>query len=202
MKLFLGISGASGTIYGAALLRALIRSGHAVSVCLSDGAIAVIREEDGIAATGREEVIGAFFDRHGVEVDGGDIVDPADMASAFASGSSLAQAAVVCPCSMSTLASMATGITRNLIHRTADVMLKEGRPLVVVPRETPLSDIHLENMLKLKRAGAHIVPAMPAFYSRPETIDEMTDFVAGKVLDVLGIEHKLFQRWGGQAGRG
>jgi 4-hydroxy-3-polyprenylbenzoate decarboxylase len=197
MKLFVGISGASGTIYGAGLLRALEQNGHDVSVCISDGAVEVLRQEDGILASSRIDAIAEFFERHGVSMRAEEVIDPDDMASAFASGSSLAEAAVVCPCSMSSLASMAAGITRNLIHRTADVMLKEGRPLVIVPRETPLGDIHLRNMLTLSQAGAHIVPAMPAFYHRPESIEDMVEFVAGKVLDVLRIEHSLFQRWGG-----
>jgi 4-hydroxy-3-polyprenylbenzoate decarboxylase len=197
MRLFIGISGASGTIYGAGLLRALLQTEHEISVCISNGAVAVMREEDSIPATGREEVIGEFFDRHGVDFSVEDVIDQSDMGSQFASGSSLAEAAIVCPCSMSTLASMAAGITRNLIHRVADVMLKEGRPLVVVPRETPLNEIHLNNMLTLKRAGAHIVPAMPAFYQQPASIDDMVEFVVGKALDVLQIEHSLFQRWGG-----
>src|SRR5450759_2148873 len=119
------------------------------------------------------------------------------MADVFASGSSLAGAAIICPCSMSTLASIAAGVTRNLIHRVADVMLKERRPLVMVPRETPLSEIHLENMLKLARMGVRMIPAMPAFYSQPRSIDDLVNFVVGKVLDSLGIENALYQRWSG-----
>ena len=103
---------------------------------------------------------------------------------------------VVCPCSMGTLARIASGISGNLIERSADVMLKEHRPLLLVPRETPLSDIHLENMLKLSRSGARIIPAMPAFYSRPETVLDLVDFVVGKVLDQLGVENDLYKRWG------
>ncbi|RJQ42776.1 MAG: UbiX family flavin prenyltransferase [Gaiellales bacterium] len=197
MKVFVGISGASGAIYGAGLLRALLAAGSEVSVCISDGAIEVIRAEDGIGAGSRGEVVSAFFQRHSVTLDPAALIDTGDMASAFASGSALAGAAVVCPCSMSTLGSIAAGITRNLIHRVADVMLKEGRPLVLVPRETPLSAIHLENMLRVKRAGAAIVPAMPGFYQRPESIDDLVDFNSGKVLDVLGIRHELFNRWDG-----
>ena len=100
---------------------------------------------------------------------------------------------------MSTVAGIAAGITSNLIHRVADVMLKESRPLVIVPRETPLSEIHLRNMLTLRRAGVQVVPAMPAFYIHPGSIDDLVDFVVGKVLDVLGIGHELFDRWEGKA---
>ncbi|MHB0914915.1 MAG: UbiX family flavin prenyltransferase [Thermoleophilia bacterium] len=197
MRVFVGISGASGTIYGGALLRALLETGNDVNACVSRGALAVIRAEDGIEAASRGELIDAFFARHGVGLKAADVIDPDDMASAFASGSALADAAVICPCSMSTMGSIAAGITRNLIHRAADVMLKEGRPLLIVPRETPLSEIHLANMLTLKRAGAAVIPAMPGFYQRPESIGDLVDFVTGKVLDVLGIDHELFPRWGG-----
>lgn len=196
MKVFVGISGASGAIYGAALLRALVGTGNEPSACVSSGAIEVIRAETGVPDGSRDDVVKAFFAQNSVATDRVAIVDPEDMSSAYASGSSLAAAAVVCPCSMSTLGSIAAGVTRNLIHRVADVMLKEGRPLLLVPRETPLSSIHLENMLKVKRAGAAVVPAMPGFYHRPETIDDLVDFVVGKVLDGLGIEHDLFRRWG------
>jgi len=105
---------------------------------------------------------------------------------------------VICPCSMGTLARIACGVSGNLIERSADVMLKERRPLLLVPRETPLSDIHLENMLKLSRSGARIVPAMPAFYTRPGSVLEMVDFVVGKLLDQLGIANDLYKRWDGQ----
>ena len=199
MKVFVGISGASGTVYGAGLLRALLATGNEPSVCISSGALAVIRAEDRIEADSREEVISAFFRHYSIDLEAAAAISPDDMANSFASGSSRAAAAVICPCSMSTLASIAAGITRNLIHRVADVMLKEGRPLLVVPRETPLSEIHLANMLALKRAGAAVIPAMPGFYHHPESIDDLVDFVTGKVLDVLAIEHEMFQRWSGSS---
>ena len=200
MKIFVGISGASGSIYGGRLLRALSQSENEITVCISEGAIAVIREEEGLVVAedaGRDEVAAAFLSHYELGGDGLRLVEPADMASSFASGSSLAEAAVICPCSMSTLASISSGVTRNLIHRVADVMLKESRPLVMVPRETPLSEIHLRNMLRARRAGALVVPAMPGFYHHPQTIEDLIDFVAGKVLDQLKIPNRLYQRWEG-----
>lgn len=197
MKVFVGISGASGTVYGAGLLRALLATGNEPAVCISEGALAVIRAEDGIVAGSREQTTAAFYERHGIGLEAAAAIDPSDLTSAFASGSALAAAAAVCPCSMSTLGSIAAGITRNLIHRVADVMLKEGRPLLLVPRETPLSQIHLRNMLAVRRAGAAVIPAMPGFYHRPQSIDDLVDFIAGKILDNLGIDHSLFERWGG-----
>ena len=146
------------------MLKALIHSENEVTVCVSDGALEVIRLEERLetgGVSGRDEIISAFLRWHGVDEGKLELAGPGDMASTFASCSSLAAAAVVCPCSMSTLASIACGVTRNLIHRVADVMLKESRPLVLVPRETPLSDIHLRNMLKVKRSGAVVAPAMP-----------------------------------------
>ncbi|MCL4473632.1 MAG: UbiX family flavin prenyltransferase [Actinobacteria bacterium] len=200
MKIFVGISGASGSIYGGRLLKALSQSGNEITVCISDGAVAVIREEEDLAVAadaGRDEVTAAFLSHHELGGGGLRLVEPSDMASSFASGSSLAEAAVICPCSMSTLASISAGVTRNLIHRVADVMLKESRPLVMVPRETPLSEIHLLNMLRARRAGALVVPAMPGFYHHPQTIEDLVDFVAGKVLDQLKIPNRLYERWEG-----
>ncbi|MBE0429340.1 MAG: UbiX family flavin prenyltransferase [Thermoleophilia bacterium] len=204
MKIFVGITGASGQIYGGRLLRALHSGGHEVTACFSNGSIEVIRAEDlagaGLEGASREEVINAFLDSHGLA--GEDIASaaPDDMSSPFASGSFLAAASIICPCSMSSLASIACGVTRHLVHRVADVMLKEGRPLVIVPRETPLGEIHLRNMLRLKQAGARMVPAMPAFYHRPRNVDGLADFMAGKIMDSLGIGHDLFQRWNGLEG--
>lgn len=202
MKIFVGITGASGSIYAGRLLRALESSRLDVTTCFSDAAVEVLRSETGSAdKTGtvgsRDAVLQAFAKSHGLAASMETPASPQRMGDAYASGSHLADAVIVCPCSMSTLACIASGITRNLIHRAADVMLKESRPLLLVPRETPLSEIHLRNMLTLKRAGARIIPAMPGFYHNPESIEDLADFVAGKVLDSIGIEHQLFQRWGG-----
>lgn len=214
MKIFVGISGASGSIYGGRLLQALSESGIDTTVCVSNGAVQVIRAEgkplEGLSAiesggsgaapgpdTMRDEVIADFLESHGVANSNIKLANPGDMASAFASGSSLADAAIVCPCSMSTLASIASGVTRNLIHRVADVMLKESRTLALVPRETPLSEIHLGNMIRVRRAGALMIPAMPGFYHHPETVEDLVDFVVGKVLDSLHIHNELFGRWQG-----
>lgn len=203
MRIFVGISGASGSIYAGRLLRALEQLGHDATACFSDAAIEVFLSEEGGAAVndpgGRDAAMELFARRYGLAAAIDDPALPERMGDAFASGSSLAEAAIICPCSMSTLACMASGFTRNLIHRVADVMLKESRPLLLVPRETPLSQIHLRNMLKLSRAGARIIPAMPAFYHDPQTIEDLADFVVGKVLDSLDIRHELFARWKGPA---
>jgi 4-hydroxy-3-polyprenylbenzoate decarboxylase len=199
MRIFVGITGSSGVIYGGRLLRALERPDLDVTTCISDGAVDVMRAEE-LSATGgmdRAGVIKGFGERHGLTRSLERLVEPGDMANEFASGSAMADAAVVCPCSMSSLASVANGITRNLIHRVADVMLKESRPLALVPRETPLSEIHLRNMLAARRAGALLIPAMPAYYHHPRTIEDLADFVAGKVLDSIGVSHELFRRWQG-----
>ncbi len=202
MRLFIGISGASGSIYGGRLLRALAGGGHEVSACFSTAAVEVVRHEEfdsGLKLLGApaDQVLEAFFSRHGILPRQLEVILPDNIGHAFSSGSSLVEAAVICPCSMSTIASIAAGISSNLIQRVADVMLKESRPLVVVPRETPLSEIQLRNLYVIKKAGAQVVAAMPAFYHNPQTIEEMADFIVGKVLDVLGIDHGLFRRWEG-----
>jgi len=124
-----------------------------------------------------------------------ELYDALDRGATPASGSAPSRGMVVCPCSMGTLASIAAGTSRNLVERAADVALKERRPLILVPRETPLSLIHLENMTRLTRAGATIMPAAPGFYNRPQSIEELVDFVAARVLDHLGVEHSVGRRW-------
>lgn len=204
MKIFVGISGASGSIYAARLLKALDQGGYEITLCVSNGAVEVMRyearpapEEAPAQALSRQQVINSFLASSGIGPDPLWLVSPDTMSNAFASGSSLGDAAIICPCSMSTVGSLAAGITRNLIHRVADVMIKESRPLLIVPRETPLSEIHLRNLLTLRQAGVQVVPAMPAFYHEPRTIEDLADFVVGKVLDVLKIRHELYNRWEG-----
>jgi 4-hydroxy-3-polyprenylbenzoate decarboxylase len=128
-----------------------------------------------------------------------ELYDSLDRGATPASGSAPSAGMVVCPCSMGTLASIAAGTSRNLVERAADVALKERRTLLLVPRETPLSAVHLRNMLRLTRAGAVVLPAAPGFYHRPETIEDLVDFLVARILDHLGVEHALVRRWGGSA---
>jgi len=177
MKVLVAITGASGVIYGKRLLEVLKEKKIDASCVLSDSAKKIIAYE-------LEEF---DFEHHREN----------EIAAPFASGSHKIDSMVVIPCSMKTLATIANGITSNLIARSADVTIKEGRKLVIVPRETPLNAIHLENMLKLSRLGVTILPPMPGFYHNPKSIDDLVDFIVGKVLDVLGIENDLFNRWEG-----
>ena len=193
----LAFTGASGAPYGLRLLQALLASGERVHLMLSRPAQVVIGTETDLSLPGRPAEIARYLaDRYGAEPDRLRVYGPEEWTSPLASGSATARAMVVCPCSMGTLASIAQGLARTLIERAADVMLKERRPLVLVPRETPFSTIHLENMLRLSRAGAVILAANPAFYHRPQTVDELVDYVVARVLDHLGIEHPLGPRWG------
>lgn len=196
--LFVALTGASGSMYGLRLAEQLSLNGFQVTFCASCSGTAVCREETGLDLSGDlDKALQRLYDH--LEVDSGiSLVHPDDLFCGAASGSSAPDAMVICPCSMGTLGRIAGGISGNLIERGADVMLKERLPLLLVPRETPLSDIHLENMLKLSRAGARIIPAMPGFYGRPEAVLDLVDFVVGKVLDQLGIENDLYTRWGAE----
>ena len=195
------LTGASGAAYGARLLGVLLERGCDVRVVLSDTGRLILREEMGIDLD-RTDLAGALEERFGERIRAGRLMPYRndDFTAPMASGSSASDAMIVVPCSMKTLSGIASGASLDLIQRTADVMMKERRPLVLVPRETPLNAIQIENMLLLARLGVHIVPAMPAFYQRPERIDDLVDFMVGKVLSVLGIEHDLFRSWG--AGEG
>ncbi|HWK88409.1 MAG TPA: flavin prenyltransferase UbiX [Longimicrobium sp.] len=183
-----GITGASGAPYAVRLLRALNESGAAVRLIVSGYGWRLLAEESGIADEAALRAATGDWSR--VE-----LYDALDRGATPASGSAPSRGMVVCPCSMGTLASIAAGTSRNLVERAADVALKERRPLVLVPRETPLSLIHLENMTRLTRAGATILPAAPGFYHRPQSIGDMVDFVAARILDHLGVEHTVGRRW-------
>ena len=185
MKIVLGITGASGAPYAKRILDVLARTNDVeVAACLSETAPEVWALE--IGGDVREHLASLGVPCFGLR----------DYRAPFASGSAGWNAMIVVPCSMSTVARVAHGISDSLLTRAADVMLKEKRALVVVPRETPLSLVHLENMTALARAGATIVPAMPAFYGKPATLADAIDTVVGRILDHLGVEHDLLRRWG------
>jgi len=183
MRIVLSVTGASGVLYGVRLAEELEKSGSELVIVLSDAGRRVLGEEvpDGVA---RLEKAGRVVSEHEIGAD-------------VSSGSARFDAAVICPCSMKTLSAIANGYAYNLICRNADVAIKERRKLILVVRETPLSLIHLENMLKLSRLGVVILPASPGFYHRPRTLDELVNHVVGKVLDQLGIESNLYARWTG-----
>ena len=199
-RIVLAMTGASGAVYGLRLGEELLRAGVHLSLLTSTAGRMVLREECGLDwQGGAVEVAGKIEDYFRVKCQ--DVRLPAyfdenDFWAPIASGSNAPDAMVICPCSMGTLARIAAGNSGNLLERCADVVLKERRTLVVVPRETPLNEIHLENMLRLARMGVRVVPPMPAFYTRPQSIDDLVNFVVGKVLDSLGIEHALYRPWG------
>jgi 4-hydroxy-3-polyprenylbenzoate decarboxylase len=189
----LAMTGASGAPYAIRLLKVLCHLGHTVHLSISLSAVQVIREEVGLAIS-----LDSFDPSVFGDLGTGRLVyhHHRDFSSGIASGSFLTSAMVVAPCSMSTLGSIAHGITTNLITRAADVHLKERRKLILVPRETPLSLIHLENMVQATRAGAVVLPAMPGWYHRPNTVEDLIDFVVGRICDQLGVPNRLSARWG------
>ena len=194
MRVFLGITGASGAPYAARLVDALAAADCEVGVSASAAGVQVLATElYGDPHLPRDEVLARFTERAGGAAT---IYDPHDYSAPDASGSAPVDGYVVCPCSMATAGTIATGGEANLIHRAAGVALKEGRKLVLVPRETPLSTIHLENLLKLRQAGAVILFAAPGFYHGAETIDDLVDFVAGRCLAQLGLDTTLVKPWG------
>lgn len=200
-----GITGASGSIYAQHLLQHLCASPEVVRIDLiiSQAGVRVVGEELGVNVAGTERRV--VRELLGVDSDKVIVHSVADIGATVASGSYLSDAMVIVPCSMGSLAAIAHGITRDLIHRAADVFLKESRPLILVPRETPFNAIHLENMLKLARLGVRIIPAMPSFYHHPQTIDDLVEHFTHRLLDHLGVAHKQQTRWeGGKAtgGRG
>jgi flavin prenyltransferase len=196
----LAITGASGAVYGLRLGEELLRAGARLSLLISKAGSMVLREECGLEWQGDTTAVAGKFKEHFAEKSAAyrspAYYDENDFLAPIASGSNAPDALVICPCSMGTLSRVAAGNSGNLLERCADVILKERRTLVMVPRETPLNEIHLANMLKLARMGVRIVPAMPAFYSHPRSIDDLVNFMVGKVLDVLSIENDLYKRWG------
>jgi len=190
------ITGASGAIYGIRLVEELLAAGNRLSLLLSGSGRIVLKEELGLDWSGDEETMNRTVRAHfKAAADALTYYNEGNFFSPLASGSAAPDAMIVAPCSMGTLARIAAGLSGNLLERAADVMLKEGKPLLLLPRETPFSAIHLENMLKLARLGVRIVPAMPGFYSHPQSIDDIVNFVVGKMLDQLGLKGDLFTRW-------
>jgi len=193
----LALTGASGMAYGLRLLECLLAAGTNVHLLYSQAAHIVAKQEMDLTLPARApEAERQFTERYHAKAGQLRVFGKEDWFAPVASGSNPADAMVVCPCSMGTLAAVAAGLADNLIERAADVMLKEGRKLVLVPRETPLSVIHLENMLRLARAGAVILPANPGFYHQPQGVDEVIDFIVARILDQLGVKHELMARWG------
>ncbi len=182
VKLAIAITGASGVVYGKRLLEVLHNKEIETHLVISNAAKEIIKHELGTSEKTIEKLA-----NHIHEID--------DWSSPIVSGSFKTDGMVIVPCSMKTLAGIANGFAENVILRAADVMLKEKRMLILVPRETPLNSIHLKNMLDLANQGVHIVPAMPAYYHKPKKIDDLVDFVVGRILDILEIEHSLYRRW-------
>jgi 4-hydroxy-3-polyprenylbenzoate decarboxylase len=200
MKHFVvGITGASGSIYGLRLIEELLKNGQRVSVLLSNAGRQVLAYETGLQLAQDPADGLRQLRRHFAAAEELQHYADNDFFAPLASGSSAADAVIICPCSMGTAGRIAAGLSDSLLERVADVALKEQKQLLLVPRETPFNRIHLENLLRLCKAGAQILPAMPAFYQQPQTVAELVDFVVGKTLDNLGIAHQLFQRWGDDA---
>ncbi|MCW2977318.1 MAG: ubiX [Actinomycetia bacterium] len=194
MHVFLGITGASGAPYAARLLEALAAADCEIGVSASSAAIEVMATElYGNARLSRDETLARLLEPVGDAVT---VYDPNDWKAPYASGSAKVDAYIICPCSMGTLGTIASGAMQNLIHRAASVALKEERRLVLMPRETPLSAIHLRNMLTLREAGATILFLAPGFYHGAETVADLVDFIVARTLDQLGLENALAKRWG------
>jgi len=196
--LVLAITGASGIPYGVRLLEVLLRAQRTVHLTISASGAEVVWQElerrldlDNFALADLLGDKAAIAGPHQVHYH-----HYRDFRAGIASGSFLTGGMIVCPCSMGTVAAIAHGLSQNLIHRAADVHLKEKRPLVLVPRETPFNLVQLRNLTACVEAGATVLPAMPAFYTRPKTLEDMVDFIVGRICDHLGVEHRLFERWG------
>lgn len=194
-RYIIALTGASGIAYGLGLIEQLLQGEHEVHLVVSEPAALVLHQEMDWQHDGPlEGLLRAYLPPGNLYY-----YNNSDIGARIASGSFVTEAMVIIPCTMSTLAAVANGLSNNLIERSADVMLKEQRPLILVPRETPLSAVHLRNMLTLAELGVAIVPAMPAFYHRPQSVEEIINFMVGKVLDVLKIPHQIFRRYDGRS---
>jgi 4-hydroxy-3-polyprenylbenzoate decarboxylase len=195
----IAVTGASGAIYATRTLAALLSRAVHVELVISDFGRRLLRDELGEQVS-VERLVPFLVEKYGPDVSSGTLTchSNRDLGATLASGSHGCSGMAIVPCSMKTLAGVAHGLSRNLVERAADVMLKERRPLVIVPRETPMSLPQLRNMVLCAEAGALILPAMPAFYQRPRTLDDLADFIAGKILAALGFEHDLYPPWTGR----
>ncbi len=199
--LVLALTGASGAPYGVRLLQVLLEAGRTVHLCISPAGAEVILQELGRSVHLDNFDPADLLGQSAAQLAGADLRyhHYRDFRAGIASGSFLTAGMAVCPCSMGTAAAIANGLSENLIHRAADVHLKERRRLVLVPRETPLGLVQLRNLATCAEAGATVLPAMPAFYTRPRSVQDVVDFVVGRVCDQLGVAHDLLRRWGGDA---
>ena len=197
-SIVLAITGASGALYAVRTMAALLERGCHVEVIVSEYGRRLLRDELGDMAA-VDKLVDYLVSKYGSDVRNGSTTlhSNKDLGAKIASGSQGCEGMVVVPCSMKTLAGIAHGLSRNLVERAADVMLKERRSLVIVPRETPMSLPQLKNMVLCAEAGAMVMPAMPAFYQMPQTLDDLADFMAGKILSALGFEHHLYPAWKG-----
>lgn len=203
----IGITGATGAIYGIRLIEEFVHRDYQVYLTITLAGIEVVEKELGICLKEddpnqvKDTLLTYLLSRNNFSkkelADRLHYLPINQIGAVIASGSFLTEGMAIVPCSMSTLAGIAHGRSMNLLERAADVMIKEGRPLLVAPREMPLSSIHLENMLSLSKLGVMVVPPMPGFYHQPQSIDDLIDFVIGKILDRLGISHQLYARWQG-----
>jgi len=194
MHVFLGITGASGAAYTARLLEALAAADCEIGVCASRAGIEVLGTElFGEPTLPRDETLARLLEHANGAAR---VYDPEDWNAPYASGSAKVDAYLICPCSMGTVGTIASGAMTNLVHRAASVAIKEERRLVLMPRETPLSAIHLRNMLTLREAGATILFLAPGFYHGAKEVDDLVDFIVGRTLDQLGLENSLVKRWG------
>ena len=200
-SLFVGVTGASGAPYALRLVEKLAAAGCTIDLCISDMGLEVVAYELEFRSVGRDGITSEFLARAGA-ADAVTAHLPEDLAANCSSGSAFPDGAVVCPCSLSTAAEIAIGTSRTLIQRAGAVALKERKPLVLVPREMPLSPIHLRRLLEVSEAGAIVLPPMPAFYNHPRSLEDVVDFVVGKILSVLGLKQDLYPAWSGDVRQG